>query len=258
MKKCCICNLEKKLEDFNKFIRSKDGHRSDCRDCQSLKRKQYDEKYKKENPDKIKSSSNKYKMKNKEKLNKKSIEYYYKYKERDATKKSKYSKKFREENRDRLNQLSKDWREENKDKLKMIKKKYRENNRDKINEYQRSYMNKRLEIDPLFKLSHYIRKSIRESLKERGFRKTSKTQNIIGCTFNELKLYIESKFESWMSWDNYGLYNGESKYGWDIDHIIPLSSAKNEEDVIELNHYTNLQPLCSYINRVIKRDSVMT
>lgn len=67
---------------------------------------------------------------------------------------------------------------------------------------------------------------------------------------------MESKFEDWMSWDNQGLYNGELNYGWDIDHIIPISTAKNEEDIIRLNHYTNLQPLCSKVNRDIKRDTI--
>ena len=42
----------------------------------------------------------------------------------------------------------------------------------------------------------------------------------------------------------------------DIDHIIPISTAKTEEEIIKLNHYSNLQPLCSYTNRVIKRDKV--
>ena len=55
-----------------------------------------------------------------------------------------------------------------------------------------------------------------------------------------------------MTWDNYGKYNGELNYGWDIDHKIPISSAKSEEEIILLNHYTNLQPLCSKINRHIK------
>ncbi len=53
---------------------------------------------------------------------------------------------------------------------------------------------------------------------------------------------------------NHGKYNGELNYGWDMDHIIPMASAKNEEEVIRLNHYTNFQPLDSYENRVIKRD----
>lgn len=57
-----------------------------------------------------------------------------------------------------------------------------------------------------------------------------------------------------MTWENKGLYNGELNHGWDIDHIIPTSSAKTEEEVVKLNHYTNLQPLCSKINRDIKKN----
>ena len=56
---------------------------------------------------------------------------------------------------------------------------------------------------------------------------------------------------------NYGLYNGELNYGWDIDHIIPISSGNTEEDILNLNHYKNLQPLCSYVNRYIKRDNIL-
>jgi len=58
-----------------------------------------------------------------------------------------------------------------------------------------------------------------------------------------------------MNWDNYGLYNGTENYGWDIDHITPLKTTKVEDEVIKLNHYSNLQPLCSYHNRNIKRDN---
>ena len=60
-----------------------------------------------------------------------------------------------------------------------------------------------------------------------------------------------------MNWDNQGLYNMELNYGWDLDHIIPLSSATTEEEIIKLNHYTNLQPLCSRVNRDIKRDNIL-
>ena len=92
------------------------------------------------------------------------------------------------------------------------------------------------------------------ALKRKGFKKNSKTEQILGCSFEYIKEYIESKFESWMSWENHGLYNGELNYGWDIDHIIPLSSGITEEEITKLNSYVNLRPLCSYVNRVIKRN----
>jgi 5-methylcytosine-specific restriction endonuclease McrA len=59
---------------------------------------------------------------------------------------------------------------------------------------------------------------------------------ILGCTFEEFKVYLESKFDENMNWENQGSY-------WQMDHIIPISSAKSEEDVYRLNHYTNFQPL---------------
>ena len=59
-----------------------------------------------------------------------------------------------------------------------------------------------------------------------------------------------------MTWDNYGKYNGEFSYGWDIDHIITLSSAGSIEELNLLNHHTNLQPLCSKVNRDIKKDKM--
>lgn len=125
---------------------------------------------------------------------------------------------------------------------------YMVNNRYKTNKRVKS----RMSIDILYKLSYNIRSLISISFKLNNYSKKSKTNNILGCSFEEFKKYLESKFEPWMNWDNKGLYNGELNYGWDIDHIIPSSSAKNEEELIKLNHYTNLQPLCSKINRDIK------
>ena len=91
-----------------------------------------------------------------------------------------------------------------------------------------------------------------QSFKNKGLRKNKRTENILGCSFEFMKEYIENKFENWMTWENQGRYNGEFNYGWDIDHIIPLSSAKTEEELIQLCHYLNLQPLCSKVNRDIK------
>jgi hypothetical protein len=131
------------------------------------------------------------------------------------------------------------------------KRKYRENNIEKIRKYHKeNYKN----YTPLQRLRLSISNNIRMSFKNKGYKKKSKAADILGCSIKDFKKYLESKFESWMSWENRGLYNGELDYGWDIDHIIPLCTVETEEDIVRLNHYTNLQPLCSYKNRVVKRD----
>jgi hypothetical protein len=114
----------------------------------------------------------------------------------------------------------------------------------------------RLKTDYMFKLTCNIRTLVRSAFSRKFTKKSKKTIEILGCDFNQLKIHIESKFEPWMTWENYGRYNGQLDYGWDIDHIIPLCIANDEEELIVLNHYTNLQPLCSYKNRYIKRDKL--
>lgn len=154
-------------------------------------------------------------------------------------------------NRKHLNEKAKTYYNLNKIPLKEHTKQTQEERRNK----QRVWYNNRIKTDPLFKLSKNIRRSILSSFKRLNLVKDTKTQQILNCSFSELKIHIESLWESWMTWDNYGLYNGTPNYGWDIDHIKPSSIAINENELIELNHYTNLQPLCSYINRNIKRDN---
>ena len=74
-------------------------------------------------------------------------------------------------------------------------------------------------------------------LKSNNITKKNKTFDIVGCTPEFLKEHLENKFKEGMSWENHDLY------GWHIDHIIPLSSAKTEEEIYKLCHYSNLQPL---------------
>ncbi len=98
-----------------------------------------------------------------------------------------------------------------------------------------SYATDRKKIDPTFKLIKNMRRRLNRFISFTYFTKRSTTINLIGCTPNELKVFLEKKFKVNMSWENYG--------EWHIDHIIPLSSAKTEEDLYKLCHYTNLQPL---------------
>jgi len=159
-----------------------------------------------------------------------------------------------------MKKIKKKYREKNKEKIKeknkKYKKKYREENKEKILEYQKKYERERRENDSLYRLTTNIRSLISISFKRGGYTKKSRTYKILGCSFEDFKKHIESQFEDWMNWDNYGLYNGNECYGWDFDHIIPLSSCECEDDIYRLNHYSNLQPLCSYINRNVKKGNL--
>jgi len=132
-------------------------------------------------------------------------------------------------------------------------KKYNKQNKDILNEYHKRYQSNRKK-EPIYKLTHNIRALIGKTFKNNGYKKDTKTYNILGCSFGEFKIYLENKFEDWMTWDNYGTYTGNYNETWQIDHIIAISNASNEEEVIKLNHYTNLQPLCSKINQYDKRN----
>lgn len=157
-------------------------------------------------------------------------------------------KQYLESNKERIKARSKQYGIKNADSLREKRAEKFQLNKDKWNEYQRN----RIKNDPTYKIKTSVRKAILKAIK--GHDKSKSTQDILGCTYQELRQHIESQFEPWMTWDNKGLYNGDFNYGWDIDHIVPLATAKSPEDILYLNHYTNLRPLCSHVNRNIKRD----
>jgi len=178
-------------------------------------------------------------------------------------------KKYRDANKDKVKEQIKNWHENNPDKAKKYAKNWATLNPEKrkisykkcFNKSMtkikiRTYRKNKFKNDPLYKLTTNIRSSISQSFKRANKNKTLKTEQILGCSFEEFKLHLENQFQPWMNWDNKGKYNGELNYGWDIDHYIPLSTAKTEENIIQLNHYSNLQPLCSKINRDIKKNKL--
>lgn len=110
----------------------------------------------------------------------------------------------------------------------------------KDKEYRYTYEKNRLKQDPFFKLRKNLRSRLALFIKRQDFRKTNKFLNVLGCSFNDLQIYLEKQFKPGMTWENQGK--------WHVDHIIPLSSAKNETDMYKLCHYTNLQPLWALDN----------
>ena len=174
----------------------------------------------------------------------KTKEYQLKHKE--------YLKEYYEKNKEKIKQDVKEYVINNKDKVSNRRNEYRIKNKETIN---KKFKERRAQ-DELFRLKQDMRNMLNKTFKKFDFGKSNRTENILGCTFDEFKMYIDSKLQSWMNWENKGLYNGTENYGWDIDHITPLHTAETIEYIIKLNHYTNLQPLCSYINRDIKKGRI--
>ena len=104
-------------------------------------------------------------------------------------------------------------------------------NKHRLAKYRRDWINK----NPIADIADRVRRRINTSIQKNGYTKRSKSNEILGCDWETLKIHIEQQFLKGMTWEN--------RSEWHIDHIIPISSAKTEEDVIKLNHYTNLRPL---------------
>lgn len=146
-----------------------------------------------------------------------------------------YQKEYRENNKDKIINKMKEYYLDNREKLKNQSKKYSQNNKDKIN----LRINKRKKEDLQFRISHNLRTRLYHALK--NDQKVGSAIRDLGCSIDDLKIWLEDHFQDGMNWDNYGNKEGQ----WSIDHIIPLSKVDliNKEDLLKVCNYTNLQPL---------------
>jgi hypothetical protein len=277
MKRCSKCKDEKDVNLFSKNKSTKDGLRNRCKDCDkedASQRKEYYKNYCISKKESILVSRKKYYEKNKERIN----EYQHNWRKKNSTRikenrvrneklnPEKYKQKRKEsyirnkeniiiknkeyvlKNKEAVKKRKQEWelknkeilakkrREKyllNKEDMRLRQREYRLKNKDKRNQYERQ---KNIE-DPFYKFKNNVRKLISYTFKNNKLKKPSKTEILLGCTVEEFKEYIQSKFTEGMTFKNH------SKNGWHLDHIIPISSAKTEEELIKLNHYTNFQPL---------------
>lgn len=114
-------------------------------------------------------------------------------------------------------------------------------NRAKVTQRQNGWSKAKLRVDPVFALKKRIRSLISNSFLSHGSSKNKETQQILGCTFEQFMIHIERQFTKGMGWDRMGKEIH-------IDHILPLATAKDVQDVIALNHFTNLRPMWAVEN----------
>lgn len=230
-----VCNKCNELKPFDDFYKRKDNSlRVDCKKCYSIRNKKNNELRPKD------GRYNEYRInwrKNKREKDKviregdKLIKKQEKEKEIELLKIQKETIRLEKIEEGRLEKIR--IREEYlksdeyKESLKLRK--------EKKNIRNKNQKKRRMKTDPLYRFRKLLSNNIRNSFYRGGFTKVSRTYKILGDEWFVIKEYFESKFTKGMSWENYGK--------WQIDHILPISTATCEEDIIRLNHYTNLQPL---------------
>ena len=252
-KYCPKCHTRKNGTEFYKSNHTTDGLAGYCKECVKKTAREYFLAH----PERVRryreNAKGKYTEKRKEwaKEYRQRPEVKAKAKERYAT--DEYKQKAHErylKNKENRKEYSRKYYASHKEQVQKYNKKYRTENADKIREkkslYARTspvakkqryeYKKRRIERDTVFALKERARKTIADSFLRRGYKKNSKSQEIIGCDWPTFTKHL---FKTWEK--RYGtVYAGEDYH---IDHIIPLSEAKTEDDVIRLCHYTNLQLL---------------
>ena len=212
MKTCCRCKEIKDYDNFKKNRSRKDGYASNCRSCDKIdyeknkeKNSERFKKWRENNIEKINERKKNYRKNNIEKVREQERNLYYK--------RIDYYIKYREDNKEHY----KKWRDENKDK------KY-------------EYMKERLKI-PQWRIALRCRTRIRRALK--NIPKTNKTQDLIGCSWQELVNHLENT-----------KVPGKDYTNAHIDHIKPCASfdLTDPEQQKECFHYTNLQFLPAFEN----------
>ena len=198
--------------------------RATCKDCQKI----YHAEYRIKNKDKIKKGMKVYWSNNKDKI-------------------KKYQKEYRTKNIEKIVSINKKWRE-------------LDSSKEYIKQYRKSWQSERLNKDESFKLRRNISRLISFKIKK-NYESSFK---YLPYTVQELKINIESKFEPWMTWNNWGKYsvktwddNDLSTWTWQIDHIIPQSDLIYDSmEHINFQKCWSLDNLRPYSSKQNQKDGV--
>ena len=262
---CQKCKIDKSIVDFYK-------NQKICKICKSLD----DKRYRLANKEKVRERKMRYRLANKDKVREQHRNYYLKNKEHALIQNKEYraankdkikarDKEYNARNKSEISLQRKAYRVKNQSKLKEANNRYYQNNKaiisvktkqyalknkDKIRQTKRIYKLKnrdhfnRCEVlrrknNLSVKILHNLRARTHKVLS--GINKSKSTLVLLGCTFEEFRIYLEKLFTVGMSWENYGMGLGK----WNIDHIVPCSIFDLESAVEQKQcfHFSNHQPL---------------
>ena len=211
-KVCTQCKISKDLEDFPNYKTGKYGKLAKCRICDKINQRN---RYLKNKEDRLKKSKE-YKLKNKKHNSEIDRQRYLRQRE----------KKLAYQKQQRL------------DKPEYMKK-YRINNKEKIRQTVNAWRQHKTKTDLNFRLKQNIKTRIISVLN--GTSKSKNTAELLGCSIEQFKMYLEAQFwkDERIDWITYG------PKGWHLDHIRPCASfdLTDPDQQKACFHYTNLQPL---------------
>lgn len=161
-----------------------------------------------------------------------------------------YRKANAEKNRAKVREKSRKWREENPGYAKQAAAKFYSKHKEKVIARNYEYAKRKRKEDKTYNMAILLRQRLNKAIK--GKYKAGSAVEDLGCSVEFFVKYLEGKFSSGMTWENYG------RSGWHIDHIVPLASfnLENPDEFKRAVHYTNLQPLwahenCSKSNKIL-------
>jgi hypothetical protein len=149
--------------------------------------------------------------------------------------------KWREKNKSKLNKIRRDKRKNDEQYKKTDNercKKFRKENKEWMRIYHRDWSNR-----------NKIQVNLRRRFKRAFDRSSPKLKFLVGCDIEFFRNYLQNQFTEGMTWDNYGSF-------WSIDHRLPISFAKTQEDMDVIFHYTNCRPL-ELIKNSAKRNKII-
>lgn len=212
VKQCRVCESHLTLDKLTGNKRYSFDKENLCHECSKEKNKKQYEKHKAK---RLEEANDYYSINKNEVLNYKKI--YYQNNKEHILEKAKINYK------------------KQKNKISKYQKSYRQKNKTQLNAKAQDRRRERYHSDDLFRLKANIKSRIDSALNRKNIKKNQKTIEYLGIDIVGYKNYLEQKFTNGMSWEN--------RNKWHIDHIIPLSSAKTDDELVKLFHYTNTQPL---------------
>jgi hypothetical protein len=251
MKECYFCKIIKSLDEFK--VRGDNGKLNNiCKPCVAIKQKEYYNNNKKY----LLKENKKYRLENKKEITRAKKKHYKENIDDILLQKQLYYKS----NRSEILKKTKKHHKENKNKISKYQKFYRLNNKEKIRENRNIWEANKYNHDMTYRLSKIVSRSISGALKKSNSGKYNKScWNYLKYSKFELITYLQSLFEDWMNWENYGKYdpktwneNNPTTWKWNIDHIVPQSdlpySSMEDENFQKCWRLENLRPLSAKQN----------